>query len=132
LRLLLPIRYGTERYPDKVARRLRALNITAWIAAPTAAVYAIWQYLDPTPGLWKVATTNLADAVIWAALPLLHRSGSLVAAITLVVTLYTSHFVVISLRSWQGRDADLVSARAQACRRGRALGVGVTAAARAR
>jgi len=48
LRLLPNIRYGTERYPEKVARRLRALNITTWIAAVVASGFAIVQSLDPT------------------------------------------------------------------------------------
>jgi hypothetical protein len=33
LRVLPSIRYGCEQYPPKVARRLRALNITTWSAA---------------------------------------------------------------------------------------------------
>jgi len=33
-RHLLPdIRFGTERHPDKVARRLRTLNIGTWMAS---------------------------------------------------------------------------------------------------
>jgi hypothetical protein len=36
-RLIPNIRYGTERYPEKVARRLRAMNIAVWTAAALAA-----------------------------------------------------------------------------------------------
>ena len=32
-RFLPNIRYGTERYPEKIARRLRALNVAAWLCA---------------------------------------------------------------------------------------------------
>jgi adenylate cyclase len=42
LRLLPNIRYGTERYPEKVARRLRALNITTWIASAVSGGYVIF------------------------------------------------------------------------------------------
>jgi adenylate cyclase len=97
VRLVPNIRFGTERYPEKVARRLRAVNITAWIAAPVAGFFALWQFLDPTPGLWKVAAINLADMVFWAAIPLLHRFGPSVGALALALSVYASHFVVILL-----------------------------------
>ncbi len=35
------IRYGTERYPEKVARRLRAVNIAALIAAASSSFFSI-------------------------------------------------------------------------------------------
>jgi adenylate cyclase len=35
MRLLPNIRLGAERYPEKVARRLRTLNIGTWIAGAT-------------------------------------------------------------------------------------------------
>ena len=76
MRLLPNIRYGTERYPEKVARRLRALNITTWIAAVVASGFAIVQLLDPTHGftnfdqlverhrLEKIKTTGDAYMVV--------------------------------------------------------------------
>jgi adenylate cyclase len=93
----LSIRYGTERYPERVARRLRALNITAWIAAGVAGGFAIVQFLDATPGLWKVAVINAAAVPLCAAVPLLHRFGVLAAPIALFVILYVGFFLVISL-----------------------------------
>ena len=41
VRLLPNIRFGTERYPEKVARRLRALNIATRIASVVAGGYVI-------------------------------------------------------------------------------------------
>ena len=58
MRLISIIRYGTERYPEKVARRLRWLNITTWIVSAVASGFATVQFLDPTPGLWRVAAIN--------------------------------------------------------------------------
>ena len=90
------IRYGTERYPEKVARRLRALNIATWIASAVASGFAIVQFLDPTPGLWKVAAINALAAVVWATIPLLHRLGPLAATCLLASSsLYASIFVVL-------------------------------------
>jgi adenylate cyclase len=97
-RELLPnIRYGTERYPEKVARRLRAVNITTWAAASFAATFAIMQVIDGRSGLGQVAAINAFDAVMWASLPLLHRFGPRIAAVVLALTIYTSHLIVISL-----------------------------------
>src|SRR5690242_8825253 len=46
------IHFGTERYPAKTARRLRALNLTTMIAAIVATAFAFAQFLDSTPGVW--------------------------------------------------------------------------------
>jgi hypothetical protein len=68
LRLLPNIRYGTERFPETIARRRRALNFTAWIAALLGAGFAVTQLLDPAPGLWKPGVvprdTGLKTAVM--------------------------------------------------------------------
>jgi adenylate cyclase len=94
LRLLPNIRYGTERFPEKDARRLRAVNITAWIAAGVATVFAVVQFLDPTPGLWRLGAINALDAAVWAAIPLLHRFGTLAASIAFGISVFVSNFVI--------------------------------------
>ena len=86
MRLIPNIRYGTQYYPEKVARRLRSLNIAAWIASPLTAAFAIVQFLDPTPGVWKLGAINAVTAVIAAAIPLLHRYGAAAGAVALIVT----------------------------------------------
>jgi len=47
MRLLPNIPLGTERYPEKVARRLRTLNIGTWIAAATHGFYAVVLFFEP-------------------------------------------------------------------------------------
>jgi len=73
LRFLPDIRYGTENYPEKVARRLRVLNLTAWSIAATAASgfasYVAIEFLDPKPGLWKAFTVNALALSIYASVP---------------------------------------------------------------
>jgi adenylate cyclase len=81
LRLLPDIRYGTTHYPDRVARRLRAVNIAAWITAVLNAAFAVAEFLDPAPGMWKPAAATAFAVPVYAALPLLHRFGGLAAAI---------------------------------------------------
>jgi adenylate cyclase len=62
VRLFPSIRYGTEFYPEPIARRLRALNFTAWIAVPFTAGFGITQFLTPAPGLWRPAAVNTIAA----------------------------------------------------------------------
>jgi hypothetical protein len=52
---LASIRFGTERYPEQVARRLRSLNLTVWITVALTAGFAIVQFLDPTPACGRSA-----------------------------------------------------------------------------
>ena len=90
MRFLPDIRYGTENYPEKVARRLRALNLATWCGAAVAAcgfaTDVALEFLDPKPGLWKAAAVNALAALIYASMPLLHRFGTLWGALTLTLT----------------------------------------------
>jgi adenylate cyclase len=86
------IRYGTERYPEKVARRLRALNIAVWIGAITTAVFAALRLLDPAPGMLRRGVINAVFAAMIASIPLLHRFGPLVAPLAFVVLAYALIF----------------------------------------
>ncbi len=97
MRLLPSIRYGTESYPEKVARRLRAVNLATWFSGAVTACFAVVQFLDPTPGVWKPATTNAVATAIFAAVPLLHRFGPLVGPVTLLVAAYAYLFVMLCL-----------------------------------
>jgi hypothetical protein len=77
MRLLPNIRYGADPYPEAIARRLRALNITAWIMAALGAGFALTQLLDPAPGLWKAGVLNHSDLCHASATPpLWSASGS--------------------------------------------------------
>jgi adenylate cyclase len=86
LRFIPNIRYGTERYPDKIARRLRALNITAWAGAATILFFGLLRLFDrTTPFTWQIAVANLSTAAILVALPLLHRFSPVVAPFVLIL-----------------------------------------------
>src|SRR5262249_27929124 len=99
MRFLPDIRYGTENYPEKVARRLRAVNLIAWSTAAltigfTVVDFAVANSLDPNPGVWKhVAATALA-ASICASIPFVHRFGALWGALILASTLQAYLFSV--------------------------------------
>ena len=91
-RLRPNVRYGTERYPEKTARRLRALNITAWIAAAMTGVFALLRLSDPAPGMFTRGLTNAAFAVMIASMPLLHRFGPLAAPLAFAALAYAVVF----------------------------------------
>lgn len=87
MRLLPSIRFGTERYPDKVARRLRTLNIATWSAAATHASYAGVLSFDLARYWWLVAA-NLAGMLLYAVIPLLHRVDRFAAPAAVSVLFY--------------------------------------------
>jgi adenylate cyclase len=92
MRFLPNIRYGTERYPEKIARRLRALNVAAWLSAIVPAIFATIRFLDPRPELWTRGLVNASLAVALACLPLLHRFGPLVAPLAFVAVSFVFLF----------------------------------------
>jgi signal transduction histidine kinase/ActR/RegA family two-component response regulator len=98
LRFLPDIRYGTENYPEKVARRLRAVNLAAWSAAAIAAFgfanYVVVEFLNPKPGLWKAGVVLVLAASIWASAPLLHRFGTLWGTLILSSTAQAYFFAL--------------------------------------
>ncbi len=97
MRLLPNIAFGTERYPEKIARRLRAVNLTAWSGAAVAAAFAIQLSLNDWTRLKWLAGANALGAVIWACIPLLHRFGALAAALFFAVSVYASNFLITAM-----------------------------------
>jgi adenylate cyclase len=97
LRLIPNNHFGTERYPEEVARRLRAVNFTTWCSAVFVAGYAIAQCFDPTPGLWKLVVANAVAATLLALVPLLHRFGPIAAPLGYSVVAYTASFIICAM-----------------------------------
>ena len=97
LRLVPDIRYGTTGYPERVARRLRAVNFTTWCSAAFTASYAVAQAVDPTPELSKLVAANSVTAVLLALVPLLHRFGPTAAPLGYTVVAYAGCFVICAM-----------------------------------
>ena len=87
------IRFGTEGFPEKVARRLRAVNIAAWFSAVMPSVFFIVRALE---GRWLLALDNAVTAAAFASVPLLHRFGQAVAPTVLAIFFYIHIFRVPS------------------------------------
>jgi adenylate cyclase len=84
MRFIPSIRFGTEGYPEKVARRLRATNILTCICSAGTALFAVLRLLDGSAH-WKYAAVV---AVSFALVPLLHRFGPLAAPLAVVAIAY--------------------------------------------
>jgi adenylate cyclase len=84
MRLVPNVRFGTEDYPEKVARRLRATNIAAWIGAAGVGLFAVLRFLQGFAHWKYAALVSLA----YALTPLLHRVGSLAAPLVLTAIVY--------------------------------------------
>jgi adenylate cyclase len=76
LRFVPSIRYGTEQYPEKVARHLRAINVAALIAAASSSFFTVQRLFAGPPGQWKYPAIG---TIVMLSIPLLHRFGQLAA-----------------------------------------------------
>ena len=97
MRLPLNIDYGAEGRGEQVARRMRAVTVSAWIVAVLSLAFALVQFLDASPQAWKPASVNALAAVIFASVPLLHRFGPHWAGLTLMLVGWSDLFVLIWL-----------------------------------
>jgi adenylate cyclase len=95
MRLLQALSFGTERYPEKIARRLRLLNLASWSTAPVWLGFAA--FYSPDPKLRTVVAIDILTAVMLLATPLLHRVGPRAAGITFLSVSYVAVFVVCFL-----------------------------------
>ncbi|MGV0994020.1 MAG: adenylate/guanylate cyclase domain-containing protein [Mycobacterium sp.] len=78
-----------QHWAEAVTRPQRVLNIAAWIAAGVTATLGILQTVTGDKVL-LVGLVNIVTAALFLAMPLLHRFGSIIAAVVFVVIAYAS------------------------------------------
>lgn len=84
-RFIWDIRYGTAGYPDKVARRLRTVNIGTRIAAIGHAFFATVS-IAYSLQLWWLTLVHTIAMLLFTSVPLLHQRGPLAGGlVTLAV-----------------------------------------------
>ncbi|WP_377194276.1 adenylate/guanylate cyclase domain-containing protein [Ruegeria meonggei] len=83
-RVLPTIRFGTERYPEKVARHLRVVNATAFALVAISLGFVVAHMINPNPGLWPPSLVHLGAALGFSAVPLMHRWGPSLGASLLI------------------------------------------------
>lgn len=92
-----------QHYAEAVVRRQRVVNIATWIAATVAAGIGLMQFITGTD-VWRIGFINMVTALVFVAIPLLHRFGETLAALTFVAVAYLSLTIV----GWQiGTDTGL-------------------------
>jgi adenylate cyclase len=102
MRLLQALSFGTERYPEKVARRLRLINLACWSVAPVWLGFAAaWLEFAPASAsdakLRTVVAISGAAGIIIAGIPWLHRVGPLAAGMAFAAVSYLATFAVCLL-----------------------------------
>ncbi|BBX44618.1 adenylate cyclase [Mycobacterium cookii] len=80
-------------YVERIARSSRILNLTASMAVFVSAGFGLVQILA-APALWWTGVINIAAALIYAFVPVLHRFGELVSPLTFIGTAYVSIFTI--------------------------------------
>lgn len=78
-----------QHYADTAARRARVLSITSWMAVLVSVSFIAVQLFIGS-WLWQVIAINIVAALIFAAIPMLHRFGELVAPLTFITTAYAT------------------------------------------
>ncbi len=82
---------------------MQILNIAAWM---TSAVTFIFGIVETTlsPGVFNLGLINIANAIVFALIPMLHRFGDLFASLAFVIFAY----VALTFVCWQvGTDSGL-------------------------
>jgi adenylate cyclase len=96
-RRLLDADYGTRTYPPEIARRLRILNVAAWMAAAFTGAFAVGELLAVQGESWIVGLAYLVATVLLATIPQLHRFGSLAGPLAFGIVGYAIIFVICTL-----------------------------------
>ena len=87
------IEYGTHRYDRQTQRRLKILNVAAYLVALITLVYALQQMLVDFRLLKPVILLNLAIVVIALLVPVAHRINDIAGALLIAITEYIALFL---------------------------------------
>jgi adenylate cyclase len=98
------LNYGTGSYPPRIRRRLKIMNVTAYVVAAFTLIYAVQQmFLDFQT--WKpVIFINVAMGVLALSIPFLHRFGELTGPIAITLS---ELFGIFAITYYVGNDAGL-------------------------
>lgn len=96
--------YGTTGYPDPIRRRLKIMNVAAYVIAAFSLIYALEQMIIDFETWKPVIVINLVLTVIALAVPFLHRYHELAGALTVTAAEAAGLFVLTYLL---GRESGL-------------------------
>ena len=94
LRLARLTAYGTERYPPAVRRRLKILNVVAYLIAFFTFAYAA-QHLFVDAKLWApIIIINASLAFVALIVPFLHRFNDVAGGLTIAIAEFVALFTL--------------------------------------
>lgn len=85
-------RARNQHYADSAARQYRVLAIAAWLAVLVCVDFVALQLITGV-WTWQIISLNALAAMIFAAVPWLHRFGDLIAPLTFIGAAYVTVFV---------------------------------------
>lgn len=95
---------GTAGYPPDTQRRLKILNMIAYLIVITTVIYALQQTFLDYERYWPIIHINLAIIAIMLAVPFMHRFGAVAAALLILVT---ECVALLVFTSFLGRESGL-------------------------
>lgn len=84
-------RARNQHYADSAARQYRVLAIAAWLAVLVCVDFMVLQLVTGV-WTWQIISLNAVAAMIFAAVPWLHRFGALIAPLTFIGGAYVTVF----------------------------------------
>ena len=94
---------GTHGYPRETRRRLRVMNVVAYLIALFTAVYVAQQFAKPDPMVYApVIAINLALIVMALCVPLAHRLHETAGALLLAFAEFAALFAFTALLGTKG------------------------------
>ena len=91
--LIRLIEYGTGRYDRETQRRLKILNVVAYLVALITLIYAIQQMFIDLRLLAPVIVLNLVIVAIALLVPFAHRINDIAGALLIAITEYIALFL---------------------------------------
>ncbi len=85
-------RERNQHYAGAASRRVRLLNIAAWLSVLILATFLVVQ-IATNSWSWRIGSINIIAAIVFATVPWLYRFGDLVAPLTFMTAAYVSVFV---------------------------------------
>lgn len=85
-------RERNQHYAGAAGRRVRLLNIAAWLAVLILATFLFVQIATDSWS-WRIGSINIVAALVFATVPWLYRFGDVVAPLTFIAAAYVSVFV---------------------------------------
>ena len=88
---------GTAPYPRHVRRRLRIMNVVAYLVAFFTLIYALQYAVMGLSKYWMMVLINLAIVPIALMVPYLHRYNEILGGVVLIIAEFIALFAITAL-----------------------------------